>query len=41
MHKQYNKKGFLLPNSINSMAAYHIKIEPTGIYKETFHDCNN
>jgi len=26
---------------MNSMASFHIKIEPTGIYKATFHDCNN
>ena len=36
----YNKKAFLLPDSIRSMACYHAKIEPDGIMKLTIHDCN-
>ena len=37
--KQYNKKGFLLPDSIKSMAAYHAKIMPEGNYMFRIHDC--
>jgi hypothetical protein len=37
--KQYNKKGFLLPESIKSMAAYHAKIMPDGKYMFCIHDC--
>lgn len=39
MIKQYNKKGFLLPDSIKSMAAYHAKIMPDGKYLFRIHDC--
>jgi hypothetical protein len=37
--KEYNKKDFLLPNSIRSMAAYHAKIMPDGKYLFRIHDC--
>jgi len=37
----YNKKSFLLPDSINSVACYHGKIDETGIYKFTIHDCKS
>jgi hypothetical protein len=37
--EQYNKKAFLLPASINSMAAYHAKIMPDGKYMFRIHDC--
>ena len=37
--KQYNKKAFLLPDSIRSMAAYHAKIMPDGKYLFRIHDC--
>jgi len=40
IHPEYNKKAFLLPESINSMAAYHAKIDKDGICKFTIHDCN-
>ena len=36
---QYNNKGFLLPDSIKSMAAYHAKIMPDGKYLFRLHDC--
>lgn len=36
---QYNKKGFLLPDSIKSMAAYHAKIMEDGKYMFRIHDC--
>lgn len=39
MIKTYNKKGFLLPDSIKSMAAYHAKIMPDGKYLFRIHDC--
>jgi hypothetical protein len=41
--KSYNKKGFLLPNSILSMAAYHAKIHehPRNEYQFRLSDCNN
>ncbi len=35
----YNQKGFLLPISPRSMAAYHAKVQEDGIYKLTIHDC--
>lgn len=35
----YNEKGFLLPNSIKSMAAYHAKIMVDGKYLFRLHDC--
>lgn len=37
--KQYNEKGFLLPESIKSMAAWHAKIMPDGKYMFRIHDC--
>jgi hypothetical protein len=37
--KQYNKKGFLLPDSPRSMAAWHAKILPDGKYMFRIHDC--
>ena len=37
--KPYNKKGFLLPDSIKSMAAWHAKIMPDGKYLFRIHDC--
>lgn len=36
----YNEKGFLLPDSINSVACYHAKIKPDGVYMFRLHDCN-
>jgi len=38
--KIYNKKGFLLPNSILSMACYHAKVKENGEYQFRLHDCN-
>ncbi|GAB6010820.1 hypothetical protein [Viscerimonas tarda] len=38
--KQYNKKGFLLPDSARSMASYHAKIDSDNKMKLTIHDCN-
>ena len=35
----YNKKAFLLPDSINSMAAYHTKVYEDGTYRLRIHDC--
>jgi hypothetical protein len=35
----YNKKAFLLPDSINSAAMYHAKIFPDGRYIFRMHDC--
>ncbi|MDX9703904.1 MAG: hypothetical protein RBU23_12810 [Candidatus Auribacterota bacterium] len=35
----YNKKGFLLPDSIRSMAAYHAKLFENGEYMFRIHDC--
>ena len=35
----YNKKAFLLPDSINSAAMYHAKIFPDGHYIFRIHDC--
>ena len=37
--KTYNKKGFLLPDSIRSMAAFHAKIMDDGEYMFRLHDC--
>lgn len=41
--KQYNKKGFLVPGSMFSMAAYHAKIYPAprSEYQLRISDCNN
>lgn len=36
----YNEKQFLLPESPNSMACYHAKIDDDGKMKLTIHDCN-
>ena len=35
----YNRKGFLVPDSIRSTACYHAKILPTGEYMFRIHDC--
>jgi len=40
VHQIYNKKEFLLPDSINSCALYHAKVDKDGICKFTIHDCN-
>lgn len=37
--KTYNKKSFLLPDSINSAAMYHAKLFPNGEYMFRIHDC--
>ncbi|MDR1652887.1 MAG: hypothetical protein LBS01_04445 [Prevotellaceae bacterium] len=37
--KTYNKKAFLLPDSINSCACYHAKIFEDGRYIFRIHDC--
>ena len=37
--KTYNKKAFLLPESINSAAMYHAKLFPSGEYIFRIHDC--
>lgn len=37
--KTYNKKEFLLPESINSCALYHAKIKEDGTYMLRIHDC--
>lgn len=39
MNKTYNKKAFLLPDSINSMSAYHAKVFEDGKYIFRIHDC--
>jgi hypothetical protein len=39
-HQIYNRKAFLVPDSIHSMAAYHAKIFPDGKYIFRIHDCN-
>jgi len=39
MNNTYNKKNFLLPKSINSMAAYHAKVYEDGTYRFRIHDC--
>jgi hypothetical protein len=38
-HTGYNKKGFLLPDSIRSCASFHAKILPSGEYMFRIHDC--
>jgi hypothetical protein len=38
-YKEYNRKGFLLPDSIRSCASFHAKIMPTGEYLFRIHDC--
>lgn len=35
----YNRKGFLAPDSIHSMASYHAKIYEDGSYRFRIHDC--
>lgn len=35
----YNKKAFLLPDGIDSMAAYHAIIRTNGEYRFRIHDC--
>jgi hypothetical protein len=40
-HVTYNKKMFLAPDSINSMAAIHCKIKEDGIAMIRISDCNN
>lgn len=35
----YNKKAFLLPESINSCALFHAKIKEDGTYMLRIHDC--
>jgi metal-responsive CopG/Arc/MetJ family transcriptional regulator len=35
----YNKKGFLVPDSIRSTACYRAKILSTGEYMFSIHDC--
>ncbi len=37
--KHYNKKEFLLPESINSCALYHAKIREDGTCMFRIHDC--
>lgn len=37
--KTYNKKAFLLPDSINSCALFHAKVFPDGKYIFRIHDC--
>jgi hypothetical protein len=37
--KTYNKKAFLLPDSINSCASYHAKVFEDGKYIFRIHDC--
>ena len=39
MDKTYNKKEFLLPDSINSCASFHAKIYEDGRYVVRIHDC--
>jgi len=39
--KTYNKKSFLAPDSIMSMAAIHCKIKDDGIAMVRISDCNN
>jgi hypothetical protein len=39
-HPVYNKKGFLVDDSILSMASYHAKLFPDGTYMFRIHDCN-
>ena len=40
-HPNYNKKAFLLPDSIHSSAIYHAKIMPDGLYYFRVSDCHN
>jgi hypothetical protein len=37
----YNKKAFLLPDSIRSAAIYHALIEESGVYRFRIHDCRS
>ena len=39
IHPEYNKKAFLLPDSINSCAVFHAKIMPDGNYRFRISDC--
>lgn len=41
IHKEYNKKSFLAPESINSMAAIFTKIHEDGIAVIRISDCHN
>jgi hypothetical protein len=41
VHVTYNKKGFLAPNSILSMAAIHTKIKADGECSVRISDCNH
>ena len=41
LHGTYNKKGFLAPNSIRSMAVVHTKILKDGTAILRISDCNN
>lgn len=38
-HKTYNKKAFLLPDSIHSMSCFHAKIFDDATYVFRIHDC--
>jgi len=40
VHVTYNKKGFVSPNSINSMSAIHTKILSDGIAVVRISDCH-
>jgi len=40
MNKTYNKKAFLIPDSINSCSLYHAKVFDDGRYIFRIHDCN-
>jgi hypothetical protein len=40
LHVSYNKKSFLAPDSILSMAAIHTKIKPDGEASIRISDCN-
>ena len=39
IHPLYNKKAFLLPESIHSSAIFHAKIMPDGLYYFRITDC--
>lgn len=41
LHRVYNEKGFLLPDSLLSMSGYHAKLFPDGSYIFRIHDCQN
>lgn len=41
MHASYNKKVFLAPNIITSMAVIHTKIKPCGEAQIRISDCNS